>query len=147
MGYRVKTCPKCGIQHKKRGPFCGAICANSRPKPRKNPPVLDPRTVPGNYKVKNCKRCGIPHKKQGPFCSQSCGSTRPHSEVSKRRKSIKMIQYHQTPEGMATVSKVVSARKRYVDNLRAKANGEYILIPDDYAVQIPNLDDDDKIIW
>jgi hypothetical protein len=29
----------------------------------------------------------------------------------------------------------------------AAANNEYILQPDDYAVQIPDLDDDDKIIW
>jgi rRNA maturation protein Nop10 len=26
----LKTCPKCGITHKKRGPFCGYSCANAR---------------------------------------------------------------------------------------------------------------------
>jgi len=26
----IKTCPKCGITHKKRGPFCGYSCANAR---------------------------------------------------------------------------------------------------------------------
>jgi hypothetical protein len=26
----IKTCPKCGITHKKRGPFCGYSCANGR---------------------------------------------------------------------------------------------------------------------
>lgn len=26
----LKTCPKCGTTHKKRGPFCGYSCANAR---------------------------------------------------------------------------------------------------------------------
>lgn len=26
----MKTCPKCGVQHKKRGPFCSQSCGNSR---------------------------------------------------------------------------------------------------------------------
>ena len=26
----MKTCPKCGITHKKRGPFCSQSCGNSR---------------------------------------------------------------------------------------------------------------------
>ncbi len=26
----MKICPKCGTEHKKRGPFCGYSCANSR---------------------------------------------------------------------------------------------------------------------
>lgn len=29
----MKICPKCGVQHKKRGPFCGYSCANSREQP------------------------------------------------------------------------------------------------------------------
>lgn len=29
----IKTCPKCGITHKKRGPFCGYSCANVREQP------------------------------------------------------------------------------------------------------------------
>lgn len=26
----IKTCPKCGNTHKKRGPYCGYSCANAR---------------------------------------------------------------------------------------------------------------------
>lgn len=26
----LKTCPKCGIQHQKRGPFCSRSCGNVR---------------------------------------------------------------------------------------------------------------------
>ena len=26
----LKTCPRCGIQHKKRGPFCSRSCGNVR---------------------------------------------------------------------------------------------------------------------
>ena len=29
----MKICPKCGINHKKRGPFCGYSCANAREQP------------------------------------------------------------------------------------------------------------------
>ena len=28
MTYRQKTCPYCGAQHKKRGPFCSKSCSN-----------------------------------------------------------------------------------------------------------------------
>jgi hypothetical protein len=27
----MKTCPVCGVNHTKRGPFCGQSCGNSRP--------------------------------------------------------------------------------------------------------------------
>lgn len=26
----LKTCPKCGLQHQKRGPFCSQSCGNGR---------------------------------------------------------------------------------------------------------------------
>jgi len=29
----MKICPKCGKEHKKRGPFCGYSCANVREQP------------------------------------------------------------------------------------------------------------------
>lgn len=29
-GYRSKICPKCGIEHKKRGPYCSRSCGNVR---------------------------------------------------------------------------------------------------------------------
>ena len=28
MTYRAKTCPYCGTEHKKRGPFCSKSCSN-----------------------------------------------------------------------------------------------------------------------
>jgi hypothetical protein len=30
MGYKSKTCPKCGAVHNKRGEFCGRSCGNTR---------------------------------------------------------------------------------------------------------------------
>ena len=34
MAKAIKTCPKCGTQHQKRGIFCGYSCANSREQPQ-----------------------------------------------------------------------------------------------------------------
>ena len=30
MGYKSKTCPKCGAVHNKRGEFCSRSCGNTR---------------------------------------------------------------------------------------------------------------------
>ena len=30
MGYKEKTCPKCGVTHNKRGEFCSRSCGNTR---------------------------------------------------------------------------------------------------------------------
>jgi len=30
MGYKEKTCPKCGSKHNKRGEFCGRSCGNTK---------------------------------------------------------------------------------------------------------------------
>lgn len=30
MAYKEKTCPKCGVKHKKRGEFCSRSCGNTR---------------------------------------------------------------------------------------------------------------------
>ena len=30
MAYKEKTCPKCGVTHKKRGEFCSRSCGNTR---------------------------------------------------------------------------------------------------------------------
>lgn len=99
------------------------------------------------YRLKNCKRCGTPHKKQGPYCSRSCGNVRVHTEETKELRSIKQKQYFETPEGAATTRRIINSNIKRMKNNQARANGEYILKPDDYAVQIPNFDDDDKIIW
>jgi len=103
--------------------------------------------VVGNYRLKNCKRCGKEHRKQGPYCSLSCGNVRVHSEQDKLIRSIKLKEYHDTPEGIATRRKLSNHHKKRAETNHARANGEYILQPDDYAVQIPDFEDDDKIIW
>lgn len=28
--YKLKNCPKCGVEHRKRGAFCSQTCANQR---------------------------------------------------------------------------------------------------------------------
>jgi hypothetical protein len=33
MAYKEKTCPKCGVTHKKRGEFCSRSCGNARAMP------------------------------------------------------------------------------------------------------------------
>lgn len=30
MRYKEKTCPNCGVTHKKRGPYCSRSCGNHR---------------------------------------------------------------------------------------------------------------------
>ena len=30
MAYKEKTCPKCGVKHKKRGEFCSRSCGNQK---------------------------------------------------------------------------------------------------------------------
>ena len=29
-GYKAKNCPRCGVEHKKRGPYCSRSCGNVR---------------------------------------------------------------------------------------------------------------------
>jgi len=31
MAYKEKTCPTCGVTHKKRGAYCSRSCGNTRP--------------------------------------------------------------------------------------------------------------------
>jgi len=33
MAYREKSCPTCGVAHKKRGAFCSRSCGNTRAMP------------------------------------------------------------------------------------------------------------------
>lgn len=94
---------------------------------------------------KTCPRCGVTHKKRGPYCSRSCGNVREHTEEDKAIRSIKLNEYHQTPEGAATRAKA----SKYLSALR---KGEEIDIPniEDYAVDIPDVTDysaDYDITW
>jgi len=96
---------------------------------------------------KECPRCGAEHRKRGPYCGYSCANVRQHSAEDKLIRSIKLHEYHATPEGAATRKKQSDLLKKIAVDNKARANGEYILQPDDYAVQIPDFDDEDKIIW
>ena len=88
------------------------------------------------YKEKTCPTCGTVHKKCGPYCSRSCGNIREHTEEDKAIRSQKLIEYHQTPEGVvsrAKASKIMTAMNK----------GEEIVLVsmDDYAVNIPDITD------
>jgi hypothetical protein len=86
------------------------------------------------YKQKNCPKCGISHNKRGLFCSRSCGNGRQHSEEDKKVRSVKLKEYHQTPEGIATQKKAGSI-------LAAYNKGEQIQVvnEEDWAVDIPDI--------
>jgi len=85
---------------------------------------------------KTCPRCGITHNKRGPYCSRSCGNVREHTEEDKTVRSIKLTEYHQTPEGAATrekSSRIMSAKRKGED--WEEVNVE------DFAVNIPDVTD------
>jgi hypothetical protein len=88
------------------------------------------------YKAKNCPKCGVTHNKRGPYCSRSCGNGREHSDEDKKIRSIKLKEYHQTPEGIATQKKsaaILSAYKRGED--------WSVVREEDWAVDIPDVKD------
>ena len=85
---------------------------------------------------KSCPRCGAKHTKRGPYCSRSCGNVREHTDEDKEIRRKKLLEYQNTPEGVATRMKsaaITAARNR----------GEEInIIPqEDYAVDIPDIPD------
>lgn len=106
------------------------------------------------YRLKTCPVCGKEHRQRGPNCSQSCAnSARKHTEETKKKLSKSMLEYGQTPEGLANYRLVAELNeKRGVDNAK-RAAGEYILEPDDYYLEVPfnmngdDFDDDVKINW
>lgn len=86
--------------------------------------------------VKTCPRCGATHKKRGPYCSRSCGNVREHTEEDKRIRREKLIEYHQTPEAVATRAKASAS-------FTAMNRGqEYTVVSqEEYAVNIPDIPD------
>jgi len=85
---------------------------------------------------KTCPKCGVTHKKRGPYCSRSCGNVREHTEEDKAVRSIKLTEYHLTPEGAATrakSSRISSAIKRGEDWEEASV--------EEFAVNIPDVTD------
>jgi len=85
---------------------------------------------------KTCPRCGTTHNKRGPYCSRSCGNVREHTEEDKSIRSQKLLEYHQTPEGVAT-------REKSSRIMTAKRKGEEWeeVNVEEYAVNIPDVTD------
>jgi len=88
------------------------------------------------YREKQCPSCGKTHKKRGPYCSRSCGGSRKHTEEDKKKRSVKLKEYYETPEGIAT-KKILSA------TIAAKNSGKDVSIPqaEDFAIDIPDVRD------
>lgn len=109
-----------------------------------------------SYRLKNCKYegCQKEHRQRGPYCSQACANRdRKHTDETKKKLSKSMLEYGQTPEGLANYRLVSELNeKRGIDNAK-RAAGEYILEPDDYYLEVPfnmngdDFDDDVKINW
>jgi hypothetical protein len=87
-------------------------------------------------KEKSCPRCGTAHTKRGPYCSRSCGNVREHTEEDKKVRRKKLIEYHQTPEGIATQEK----SRRMVTAMNKGEDWREISV-DDFAVDIPDVTD------
>jgi len=86
------------------------------------------------YKTKNCPKCGISHNKRGPYCSRSCGNGREHSAEDKMVRSVKLKEYHQTPEGIATQKKSGAILAAY-----NKGEDWSVVREEDWAVDIPDI--------
>ena len=87
-------------------------------------------------KEKDCPRCGTTHTKRGLYCSRSCGNVREHTEEDKKVRRKKLIEYHQTPEGIATQEK----SRRMVTAMNKGEDWTQVSV-DDFAVDIPDVTD------
>ena len=106
--------------------------------------------MPGVYRLKLCPNCDKEHRKKGNYCSQSCASTvnntgREQSEETRDKITNTVNEYFQTPEGIATGHMVARQNTKRAEINQKIKEGHYILEPDDWAVEIPNFDDDDNI--
>ena len=106
--------------------------------------------MPGVYRLKLCPNCDKEHRKKGNYCSQSCASTvnntgREQSEETREKITNTVNEYFQTPEGIATGHMVARQNTKRAEINQNIKEGHYILEPDDWAVEIPNFDDDDNI--
>ena len=105
--------------------------------------------MPGVYRLKRCPNCDKEHRKKGNYCSQSCASTvnntgREQSEETIEKITNTVNEYFQTPEGIATGHMVARQNTKRAEINQKIKEGHYILEPDDWAVEIPNFDDDDN---
>ena len=85
---------------------------------------------------KTCPRCGVTHTKRGPYCSRSCGNVREHTEEDKAVRSVKLTEYHLTPEGAATREK----SSRMMSAKRSGEDWEEVGV-EEFAVNIPDVTD------
>ena len=107
--------------------------------------------MPNVYRLKNCLYCNKPFRKRGQYCSRSCGNHRNYSHTKydtlNQIKSIKQKEFFKTPQGISTLKSIVNTNKNKKINKSKLQNNQYILKPDDYAINIPSFDDDDNITW
>ena len=104
--------------------------------------------MPNVYKLKTCPQCSKEHRQRGVYCSISCGNaSRTLSQETKDKISIKMQEYAQSPEGIATAS-IVSRNNinKAIINQKIK-NNEYIPVEDDWLIDIPLDNEEDNIRW
>lgn len=104
--------------------------------------------MPGVYAKKICPTCKKEHRKRGLFCGQSCANVvaktgTKHSEKTKEKITRKVNEYFQSPEGIATSHMVSRQNEKRAEINEKIRNGDYILTPEDYWIDIPNLDNDD----
>ena len=90
--------------------------------------------MPGIFREKECPRCGIKHRKRGPYCSASCGNVREHSAETNENRRIAMLEYQQTPEGVATLEKT--------RRINSGEQSDSVSI-DEFAVGVPDIPDMD----
>ena len=70
----------------------------------------------------------------------------PVSQMTPAEKITNTVnEYFQTPEGIATGHMVARQNTKRAEINQKIKEGHYILEPDDWAVEIPNFDDDDNI--
>lgn len=86
---------------------------------------------------KICPKCGTNHNKRGPYCSRSCGNGRAWTDEDKEKKRLKLLDYHQTPEGTATRSISSDFMSRINKDRRDERLGNYILQDEDWMLDIP----------
>lgn len=83
------------------------------------------------YKEKICPVCSITHKKRNQYCSKECSNkARIVTDETKQKLSVKRREYLQTPEGLATLSRISENN----------SNPNTVNI-DDFAVDIPDIID------
>jgi predicted nucleic acid-binding Zn ribbon protein len=87
--------------------------------------------VPGVYREKECPTCGTKHRKKGLFCSRSCGNGREFTEEDKKVRRKKLLEYLQTPEGVATMKKSAAISSGEIQGVSAE----------EWAVDIPEIKD------